>query len=97
MIKEKIAEQDKNLDLLEKGLDRLHIAAKDINSEISSQKKMLDGLENDLEVSNTKIDVINNRVHKLIDKIKKDGCGIYFLIGVLFLVIMLLLFLIIFL
>lgn len=97
LIKDKIATQDKNLELLEQGLDRLHGVAKNINSELNEQHIMLNELDDDLTKSNTEIETINKKVNRLIEKVKKDGCGIYFVIGFLVLIIILLLFLIVFL
>lgn len=70
-----IRQQDANLEQLEKGVDRLHVLAKDIDKELKEQNIMLDEFGNEVDESKSKLDTVMQSLDKLLKS--KDGCQIY--------------------
>lgn len=70
-----IRQQDANLEQLEKGVDRLHVLAKDIDKELKEQNKLLDEFGNEVDESKSKLDTVMQSLDKLLQS--KDGCQIW--------------------
>ena len=72
--KQAIAQQDKDLTILEEGLDRLNQTGKAINEEIKIQDKMLDHLGADMDDAHQRMDTVLTGLQKLLKT--KDNCQI---------------------
>jgi len=70
-----IRQQDANLEQLEKGVDRLHVLAKDIDKELKEQNKLLDEFGNEVDESKSRLDTVMQSLDKLLKT--KDGCQLW--------------------
>lgn len=70
-----IKAQDVNITVLDQGVDRLHLIARDINSELKEQDKMLDDLSKDMDTAENKMNTVQAALSKLLKT--KDGCQIW--------------------
>ena len=73
--KDVIKQQDQNLHILGQGVDRLDSMTRDINAELKSQNKELDGLEQDINTASDEMNTVQGALAKLLGT--KDGCQIW--------------------
>lgn len=90
-----IKEQDKQLEILESGLDRLKVQSYSINEEIKLQTLSLDKFHNDISKSDDKITNINGHLKKIISRVDKCS-NIYYVIGCLIIIFIILLLVVIY-
>jgi t-SNARE complex subunit (syntaxin) len=72
---EMIATQDQNLEHLGAAVDRLGQIGRDINTEVKEQQVLLDKLGDEIDENQTKLDVVQAALSKLLGT--KDGCQIW--------------------
>eukprot|EP01038_Epipyxis_sp_PR26KG_P011474 gene11474-15368_t len=83
-----IEQQDNNVELLGKSVDKLGQIAIEINTEVKEQNVLLDHLEGDIEKASDKMNTVQGALEKLLKT--KDGCQIWtvvILAGILILLV----------
>ena len=88
-----LQEQDEGLEQLDGAVDRIHGMASEIHGELSSQSRMLDDMEGELDETTEKMNFVMGKLSKLLKT--KDTCQIWTVI-ILVLVLVLLVFLVIY-
>jgi len=89
-----LKDQDLSLDQLGDAVHRIGTIALELGSEISSQNKMIDDLEEDMDHAQTSIDLVTAKTKDLVKK--SGGCQWFILIVFLVLVLITLTFLVIY-
>ena len=87
-------EQDESLDVLGQGAARLGMISMEISAELSSQNKMLDEMDKDLDSTELNLEVVTKKTQELIKK--SGGCRYFAAIICLSFVVVLLFFLILY-
>jgi chromosome segregation ATPase len=77
-----ISQQDGQLDILGRSVDRLGEMSKIVNQELSEQNNMLNNLEDDLDDAGNKMNVVMASLSKLLKT--KNGCQIWTIVILFF-------------
>jgi hypothetical protein len=85
--REMIDMQDKNLDQLGNAVDRLGEIGRTINTEIKEQDVLLDALGNEIDDASSKMNTVQGALEKLLQT--KDGCQIWTIVILAFILILL--------
>lgn len=91
--KQAIKDQDRDLESLGEGVDRLHNIAKSHNEELNNQKISLDQLDHAINGNLSQLEIADGHLKKALEK---NGCNYLCLIIGLGVIIIILLFLVIY-
>lgn len=72
-------EQDENIDQLDGAVDRVHRMASEIHGELSTQSRMLDEMESELDETTEKMNFVMGKLAKLLKT--KDTCQIWTIVA----------------